>query len=90
MTSPLAYNDPVRKQEREAAQAQAFSAFLARPTTKLAVSMVPANEQHPETLRCLLETAFAAGAEYGQGAMAGDFMQAMLAGILKDKRREDE
>lgn len=72
-----------RKAVQNAKRKTAFEAFLAHPGTKLALSLIPASEQHPEAVQLLTEAAFNAGSDYGSGDVAGMLLESIIKGFEK-------
>jgi hypothetical protein len=64
--------------EYEAKKVAGFQRFMAKPETKLMVSMIPPAEQQPEALETLLRIAFDAGHNAGTGDVVGEMLVAML------------
>lgn len=79
-----------KKAKRDARKAESFSAFMASPSAKLAISLVPTNESHPEALTTLLWAAFEAGHQSGAGEIAAEMIEAMVAGMAKREGRGDQ
>lgn len=65
--------------ERKASQEKSFSDFMAKPETKLVISMIPASQQ-PEAMTTILRSAFDAGHSAGIGVMLVEMLTAMLKG----------
>ena len=79
--------DPkARAAETERKKQEAFTTWLASPTTKMMLSLIPASDQHPEAVQLLLQTAFDAGHTTGAGEVAATMIEAVLRGWEKKER----
>lgn len=72
-----------REAAMNAARTDAYTTFLARPVTRMMMSMIPAGEQR-ETLDTLLQETFDAGFTAGGGEMLVSF----LTGIVQRDQRK--
>lgn len=77
-----------RKVRQQQNSDSAFDKWLSDPMTRMGISAIPAGERD-DALRLLLRSAFNAGVESGAGNTAGEFLTAILDGILKDKKKPD-
>jgi hypothetical protein len=67
-----------RQQRAERESSAAFSKWLAKPESKLALSLIPAGDASPEALQVLLRGAFDAGYAHGIGEVTGMILDGML------------
>lgn len=77
--------EQARKAKTEQSHNAAFDKWLSNPMTRMGVSMIPAGDKD-DALRLLLRSAFDAGTEAGSGSTAGEFLNVILDGMLKDKK----
>lgn len=73
-----------RQEKSDARKAKWFDEFLAKPSTKLILSLVPPSE-HDEALRTLLSEAFDAGFTTGVGDALSAVAEALLKGPPKER-----
>lgn len=71
--------------DQKSRQKDGFDRWMDQPATRMMMSMIPPSER-PEVLETLLKETFNAGFGAGTGATAGSFLEAMIGGLLKDKR----
>jgi hypothetical protein len=76
-----------RKAKTEASHNTAFDKWLGNPMTRMGMSMIPAADKD-DAVRLLLRSAFDAGCDAGAGSTAGDFMGAILEGMMKEKKSD--
>lgn len=74
--------------ERDAADKrtmdQGFDSFMRHPATRLLISVIPRNEQHPEVVETLLRGAYETGFQTGQGC---GIMSSVIA-MMEAKKNE--
>lgn len=61
----------------ESMRKKSFIDFMAGPTVRLLLSMIPSND-HPEAMKTLLEEAFNHGWKSGSGSMTLHMLEAMM------------
>lgn len=74
-----------REAKKEFAMNSAFDKWLAEPMTRMGLSMIPKADKD-DAVKLLLRSAFDAGAAAGSGNTAGEFIGAMLDGLMKSKK----
>lgn len=67
------------KAKEDSDKSKGFDSFMARPTTRLLLSMIPAGE-HQDALRTLLREAFDTGWGHGSGSMLGIMLEQVMRG----------
>lgn len=63
---------------------EAFQSWISQPLVRMTISKMPSGDD-PDTMRELLRSAFDAGNGSGQGIMAAEMIEAILA--KEDKKR---
>jgi hypothetical protein len=83
--STLTYDAKRQEREKQTAEnaAVSFQKWLARPETKLLLSMVPQAENQ-DAVSVILRSAFDAGSNFGQGDALGLMVEALLKAPPKD------